>query len=65
MSKSAGNVVKPLDLADVYGVDVLRFYLMRGLAPGRYADFDEDILRTRYQSALATTRGTCCTAWWT
>jgi methionyl-tRNA synthetase len=52
MSKSVDNVVKPLNLADVYGVAALRFYLMSGLAPGRDADFDEDVLRTRYQSAL-------------
>lgn len=52
MSKSVDNVVKPLNLADVYGVAALRFYLMNGLAPGRDADFDEDVLRTRCQSAL-------------
>jgi methionyl-tRNA synthetase len=57
MSKSVGNVVRPLDLAEVYGVDALRFYLMQGMAPGRDADFDEDVLATRYRSALANDLG--------
>ncbi|MDP6779728.1 MAG: class I tRNA ligase family protein, partial [Candidatus Latescibacteria bacterium] len=57
MSKSLGNVVKPLDLADFYGVDALRFYLMGGMVAGRDADFDEDVLRARYQSTLANDLG--------
>ena len=57
MSKSTGNVASPLDLADVYGVDALRFYLMRGIATGRDADFDEDELAGRYESALANDLG--------
>ncbi len=35
MSKSAGNVVDPLVLADEYGVDALRFALTRAGAPGQ------------------------------
>ena len=31
MSKSTGNVIKPLDLADSYGADALRYYLMRNM----------------------------------
>jgi len=33
MSKSLGNVVKPLDLAGVYGVDAFRYFLMREMTP--------------------------------
>ena len=33
MSKSRGVVVKPLTLAEHYGVDALRFYLMSGIGP--------------------------------
>ena len=57
MSKSVGNVVRPLDLGEVYGVDGLRFYLMSGMAPGRDADFKEDDLARRYRSALANDLG--------
>ena len=42
MSKSLGNVVKPLDLADVYGVDAFRYFLMRDMTLGRDADFSRD-----------------------
>ena len=57
MSKSLGNVARPLYLVEVYGVDALRLYLMRGMAPGRDAGFDEDDLATRYRSALANDLG--------
>ncbi|MBN1178798.1 MAG: methionine--tRNA ligase [Anaerolineae bacterium] len=53
MSKSRGNVVKPLDLAEVYGVDAFRYFLMRDMVLGRDADFDEARLLQRYQSDLA------------
>ncbi len=57
MSKSLGNVVKPLDLADVYGVDAFRYFLMRDMTIGRDADFDPDALRNRYQADLANDLG--------
>ena len=34
MSKSAGNVIDPLELIDKYGADALRFTLARGANPG-------------------------------
>jgi methionyl-tRNA synthetase len=57
MSKSRGNVVKPLDLAEVYGVDAFRYFLMRDMALGRDADFSEESLRHRYQGDLANDLG--------
>ena len=53
MSKSLGNVVRPLDLINVYGVDAVRYYLMRGMTPERDADFIEADLASRYDAALA------------
>ena len=53
MSKSAGNVVKPLDLAGVFGADAFRYFLARDMAKGRDADFSEELLRRRYESTLA------------
>jgi methionyl-tRNA synthetase len=57
MSKSRGNVVKPLDLAEVYGVDAFRYFLMRDMTLGRDANFDEAGLRNRYQGDLANDLG--------
>ena len=44
MSKSAGNIVDPFVLADKYGVDALRYYLMSDIATGQDADFSEERL---------------------
>ncbi len=57
VSKSAGNIVDPDVLADRYGTDALRYYLMRDIATGQDADFNEDRLRTRYQADLANDLG--------
>ena len=57
MAKSLGNVVRPLDLINVYGVDPVRYYLMRGMTPGRDADFNEADLASRYDAALANDLG--------
>ena len=43
MSKSLGNVVDPDALADKYGVEALRYYLvMRDIVTGKDADFSEE-----------------------
>jgi len=52
MSKSAGNVVDPFVLADKYGADAVRYYLMRDIARGGDADFDEKLLLERYHTEL-------------
>lgn len=57
VSKSAGNVVDPDALAERYGADALRYYLMRDIATGQDADFNEDRLRARYQADLANDLG--------
>jgi len=57
MSKSLGNVVDPLAMADVYGVDAFRYFLIRDMVLGRDADFDEQSLRARYQADLANDLG--------
>ncbi|MFV0414785.1 MAG: class I tRNA ligase family protein [Chthoniobacterales bacterium] len=53
VSKSAGNIVDPKALAEKYGVAPLRYYLMRDIAIGRDADFNEDRLVSIYNSELA------------
>ena len=42
MCKSLGNVVQPLDLAEMYGVDAFRYFLLREMTPGQDADFDAE-----------------------
>ena len=53
MSKSIGNVINPLDLIDKYGVDPLRYYLMREMVLGQDASFTMESFIKRYNSDLA------------
>jgi len=57
MSKSTGNIVDPNALADKYGAEALRYYLMTDIATGRDADFSEERLVTRYNADLANSLG--------
>jgi len=57
MSKSLGNVIKPLDLADEYGPDALRYYLMRNMVIGQDSSFTFDTFTSRYNSELANDYG--------
>ena len=62
MSKSLGNVVDPNALADKYGPDALRYYLMSDIATGKDADFSEERLVERYNTDLANSLAICSTA---
>ncbi len=53
MSKSLGNIVNPLDLIDEYGVDPVRYYLMREMVLGQDSNFTEASFIKRYNSDLA------------
>ena len=53
MSKSLGNVVNPLDLIATYGVDAVRFYLMREMVLGQDANFTIDSFIKCFNSDLA------------
>ncbi|MCX6641323.1 MAG: methionine--tRNA ligase [bacterium] len=53
MSKSLGNVVKPLQMADKYGIDAFRFFLVREMSFGMDSSFSEVALVNRYNSELA------------
>ena len=57
MSKSEGNTVDPGQLADRYGAEALRYYLMRDIRLGRDADFSEERLVQQYNSDLANKLG--------
>lgn len=53
MSKSRGNVVRPGPIADVMGVDGLRYFLMREITFGQDGNFSYDALIERYNADLA------------
>lgn len=57
MSKSLGNVVNPLDLAKVYGVDAFRYFVIREMTLGQDASYTEESFISRYNSDLANDLG--------
>jgi methionyl-tRNA synthetase len=57
MSKSAGNIIDPFVLAEKYGAEALRYYLISEIATGSDADFSEGLLVADYNHALANTLG--------
>jgi methionyl-tRNA synthetase len=57
MSKSTGNIVDPNALADKYGAEALRYYLMSDIATGKDADFSEERLVQCYNVDLANSLG--------
>lgn len=60
MSKSLGNVVDPQRLAQIFGVDALRYYLVRDIQTGKDADFDLERLMMLYNTELANELGNLC-----
>jgi len=53
MSKSLGNIVRPLDLASQYGLDAFRYFLLRDMVFGLDSDFSEEALVRRLNADLA------------
>lgn len=53
MSKSRGNVVKPEEMAETYGVDAFRYFLLRQVPFGKDGDFSKTALINRINSDLA------------
>jgi len=57
MSKSTGNIVDPIPLIDAFGVDPVRYFLMREMAIGQDASFSEEALVDRINNDLANDLG--------
>lgn len=57
MSKSRGNVVAPLDMADKYGIDAYRYFLLRDVPFGLDGNFSEESIIKRFNSDLANDLG--------
>jgi methionyl-tRNA synthetase len=57
MSKSTGNVVNPLEYAERFGVDALRYFLIAEMSLGQDASFTEEVFIKRYNSDLANDLG--------
>lgn len=53
MSKSKGNVVDPMVLADKYSTDALRYFLLREFIFGTDGNYSEDVLINRINVDLA------------
>ncbi|WP_419661708.1 MetG: methionyl-tRNA synthetase [Desulfosarcina variabilis str. Montpellier] len=57
MSKSIGNVIEPLEMKNIYGLDAFRFFLMRDMAFGLDSNFSEEALVGRINADLANDLG--------
>jgi methionyl-tRNA synthetase len=57
MSKSLGNVIEPFQVADLYGADALRFYLLREVSFGSDGEVSPEAFETRYTTELANEYG--------
>jgi methionyl-tRNA synthetase len=57
MSKSRGNVIKPLDLKDKYGLDAFRYFLLRDMVFGLDSSFSEESFVQRINADLANDLG--------
>jgi methionyl-tRNA synthetase len=57
MSKSLGNVVRPQGYVERFGVDALRYFVMREMVLGQDANFTDDVFLTRYNADLANDLG--------
>lgn len=57
MSKTIGNVVDPYKLVDKYGIDPVRYFLLREIPSSEDGDFSEKKLEERYNGDLANNLG--------
>lgn len=60
MSKSVGNVVYPMEVVEKFGLDSLRYYLVKELSEGKDGIFTYKQFVERYNADLANSYGNLC-----
>lgn len=57
MSKSTGTKIDPVEFAETYGADALRYFLTREMSVGQDSDFTQELFLGRYNADLANNLG--------
>ena len=60
ISKSDGNIIDPLEIINNYGLDQIRYFLLREVSFGSDGDFSKSALLTRINGDLSNDLGNLC-----